>query len=89
MLKYLILLGASILVGCAGQPEKNYQLPDMTSFKPNCRIAKAQLDYLSEQLDEYSQQYKTHPTTLESRRVFGRMKNALWSLRSSCSAPQL
>ena len=89
MLKYLIFLGVSILVGCASQPEKNYQLPDMSSFKPNCRAAKAQVDYLSEQLDEYRQHYKTQPITLESRRALGRMKNALWSLRSSCSALQL
>ena len=89
MLKYLIFLGVSVLVGCAGQPEKKYQLPDMANFKPNCRIAKAQVDYLTEQLDEYGQYYKTQPTTLESRRALGRMKNALWALRSTCSAQQL
>lgn len=86
MLKYLIFIVVSLLVGCASQPEKKYQLPDMTSFKANCGAAKAQLDYLNEQIDGYNQHYKTHPITLESRRAYGRMKNALWSLRSSCSA---
>ena len=88
MLKYLIFFGVSVLVGCAGQPEKKYQLPDMASFKPNCRVAKAQVDYLTEQIDEYREHYKTHPTTLESRRALSYMKNALWSLRSSCSVLQ-
>ena len=89
MLRYLIFISLSVLVGCASQPEKKYQLPDMASFKANCRVAKVQIDYLSTQLDEYIQHYKTQPITLESRRALGHMKNALWSLRSTCSAQQL
>lgn len=89
MLKYLIFVGVSVLVGCVGQPEKKYQLPDMASFKANCRVAKVQVDDLTKQLDDYNEYYKTQPTTLESRRALGRMKNALWALRSTCSAQQL
>ena len=88
MLKYLFFIGASVLVACAGSPDKKYQLPDMDSFKPSCYEAKTQVDYLTVQIDEYIQHYKTYPTTLESRRVMGSMKNVLWSLRSSCSVLQ-
>ena len=88
MLKYLIFIGAFVLVACAGSPDKKYQLPDMDSFKASCYEAKAQVDYLTVQIDEYIQYYKNYPTTLESRRAMGSMKNALWSLRSSCSVLQ-
>ena len=89
MLKHLISLSVVALVGCATQPEKTYYPPDMKNFIASCAQARNQIDYLTKEINDYNEYYKDRPTTLEDRRVYGRMKNALWSLRSSCSAKQL
>ena len=89
MLKHLIIFSAAALVGCASQPERKYYPPDMTNFIASCAQARAQIDYLTKEINNYNEYYKDRPTTLEDRRTYGRMKNALWSLRSSCSAKQL
>ena len=89
MLKHLIIFGTMVLVGCASQPEKKYYPPDMANFIASCAQARTQIDYLTKEINDYNEYYKDRPTTLEDRRVYGRMKNALWSLRSSCSAKQL
>jgi hypothetical protein len=86
MLKILILTGAVALVGCASQPERKYHPPNMTNFITSCAQARTQIDYLTQEINNYNEYYKDRPTTLEDRRTYGRMKNALWSLRSSCSA---
>lgn len=89
MFKYLILVGIVTLGGCASQPEKKYYPPDMTNFVTSCKHARTQIDYLTKEINDYNEYFKNNPTTLEDRRTYGRMKNALWSLRSSCSAKQL
>ena len=89
MLKTLIIIGTITLVGCATQPEKTYYPPDMKNFIASCAQARNQIDYLTKEINDYNEYYKNHPTTLEDRRAYGHMKNALWSLRSSCSAKQL
>jgi len=86
MLKHLIIFGAVALVGCASQPARKYYPPDMTNFVASCAQARTQIDYLTKEINDYNEYYKDRTTTLEDRRVYGRMKNALWSLRSSCSA---
>lgn len=88
MLKCLIILGTVALVGCASQPEKTYYPPNMTNFIASCAQARTQIDYLTQEINNYNEYYKNQPTTLESRRTYSRMKNAIWSLRSSCSALQ-
>jgi len=89
MLKILIILGTVSLVGCASQPEKKYYPPDMTNFVASCSQARTQIDYLTQEINNYNEYFRNNPTTLDDRRAYGRMKNALWSLRSSCSAKQL
>jgi uncharacterized lipoprotein YmbA len=89
MLKHLIIFSTVILIGCASQLEKKYYPPDMTNFIASCAQARTQIDYLTKEINNYNEYYKNQPTTLEDRRVYGRMKNALWSLRSSCSVKQL
>jgi hypothetical protein len=89
MLKHLIILGTVSLVGCASQPEKKYYPPDMKNFVASCSQARTQIDYLTQEINSYNDYYKDRPTTLEDRRTYGRMKNVLWSLRSSCSVKQL
>jgi ABC-type uncharacterized transport system auxiliary subunit len=89
MLKHLVILATVTLVGCASQPEKQYYSPDMKNFVASCAHARTQIDYLTKEINNYNEYYKDRPTTLEDRRAYGRMKNALWSLRSSCSVKQL
>jgi hypothetical protein len=89
MLKHLIILSIAALVGCASQPEKKYYPPDMKNFVASCSQARTQIDYLTQEISSYNEYYKDRPTTLEDRRTYGRMKNVLWSLRSSCSVKQL
>jgi hypothetical protein len=86
MLKHLIIFSTVAFVGCASQPERKYYPPDMTNFIASCAQARAQIDYLTREINNYNEYYKDRPTTLEDRGTYGRMKNTLWSLRSSCSA---
>ena len=88
MLKYLIFLGVSVLVSCASQPERTYQPADMTTFIASCSRAKSQVDFLSQKINEYLEYHRTYPPTLEDRRYYEKLKNTIWSLRSSCSALQ-
>ena len=89
MLKHLIIFSTVALVGCASQPERKYYPPDMKNFIASCAQARTQIDYLTKEINDYNEYYKDRPTTLEDRRAYGRMKNALWALRSSCSAKLL
>lgn len=89
MLKFSILLVGIVLVGCASQPEKSYYPADMKNFVASCHQARSQIAFLTEKIDEYNEYHRTHPITLEDRRYYEKLKNNLWSLRSSCSAKQL
>jgi uncharacterized lipoprotein YmbA len=89
VLKHLIIFSTVALVGCASQPERKYYPPDMKNFIASCAQARTQIDYLTKEINDYNEYYKDRPTTLEDRRAYGRMKNALWALRSSCSAKLL
>ena len=88
-MRVILFLTVMSMIGCASQPEKKYYPPDMANFIASCKHARTQVDYLTKEINDYNEYYKDRPTTLEDRRVYGRMKNALWSLRSSCSATQL
>ena len=88
-MRVIFFLAVIFMVGCATQPEKTYYPPDMKNFVASCKHAQTQIDYLTKEINDYNEYYKDRPTTLEDRRTYGRMKNALWSLRSSCSAKQL
>ena len=79
---------AIILVGCATKPAPNFTLTDLDGWQNDCGRAKQQVEYLQQKLDAYREYYKDHPITLESQRYVGKLKNNLWSLRSSCSALQ-
>jgi hypothetical protein len=85
VVKKLVLLGAVALVGCATQPATpGYQPADMHSFKANCAIAQIQIDSLNRNIADYMEYFRTRKPTLEDQRYFGRLKNNIWSLRSSC-----
>jgi hypothetical protein len=86
----LIKLGivSAILVGCATRPAQPFMLNDLDGWQNDCGRARQQVEYLQQRLDAYREYYKDHPITLESQRYMGKLKNNLWSLRSSCSALQ-
>lgn len=85
MFKSLILVSGIFLIGCAGQPAKPYYPADMKNFVANCQQAKSQIDFLQREIDDYLEYHRTVPVTLEDQRYFGKLKNNIWSLRSSCS----
>lgn len=89
MLKQLVIIGTVLLVGCASQPAPTYQRADMTNFIANCRVAKIQIDSLQKQIDAYNAYHQTVPPTLDDRRYYGKLKNNLWSLRSTCDPKYL
>ena len=84
MIKYLIPSMVVALVGCAGKPQATYRPADMTTFVANCQQAKSQIDFLSQKINEYNEYHQSNPPTLEDRRYYGKLKNNLWSLRSTC-----
>jgi len=87
MIKQSVLLVVILLVGCATHTA--YQPVDMTTFVASCPDAKRQIDFLTIKIDEYNQYHQTNPPTLEDRRYYSKLKNNLWSLRSTCSAKYL
>jgi hypothetical protein len=87
-MRVIFFLAVIFMVGCATQPEKTYYPPDMKNFVASCKHAQTQIDYLTKEINDYNEYYKDRPTNLEDRRAYGRMKNAVWALRSSCSALQ-
>jgi uncharacterized lipoprotein YmbA len=89
MIKKIIIIGAVILTGCTTQPKQTYYPADMTNFIANCRQAHAQIDFLQREIDAYLAYHQTVPVTLEDQRYFGRLKNNIWSLRSTCNARYL
>lgn len=84
MLKHAIIIGLVFVSGCASQPKQTYYPADMTNFIANCQQAKSQIDFLQREIDAYLEYHKTAPITLEDQRYMGKLKNNLWSLRSSC-----
>ena len=79
------------LAGCASQQGAAYRSVDMTNFQPDCKLARSQIDYLNGLINEYLIYANKDPKslTLEDRRYYGKLKNGIWSLRSSCSTKYL
>lgn len=77
-----------ILTGCATQPAATIDYSDMVGFKNDCGRAQQQVDYLQSRINAYRDYIKDRTPTLEDQRYMGKLKNNLWSLRSSCSALQ-
>lgn len=98
MIKLLVIAGVISLVGCASQPEKaqqSYRPADLTNFVAACQYANGRaaahdkIDYLNSLVNDYNEYHKTHPATLEDRRYYGKLKNYIWSMRSTCAAQYL
>jgi hypothetical protein len=83
-MQVVVLLTVIFIAGCASQSQKAYHPADMKNFVANCNQAKSQMDFLSQKINEYNDYHRTNPPTLEDRRYYGKLKNNLWSLRSTC-----
>ena len=87
-MKKLFFISMILLSGCATQAPQTFDRSDMHNFKPDCSQAKSQVTYLQTRIDAYNAYFQSRPTTLEDRRYYGKLKNSIWSLRSSCSVLQ-
>ena len=83
----LVAIGV-ILTGCATKPVAPFDRSDMNGWKNDCGRAQQQIDYLQSRIIAYREYFKDRPITLEDQKYMGKLKNNLWSLRSSCSALQ-
>ena len=77
-----------LLAGCASRTPATFDRSDMDGWTNDCGRAQQQVDYLQNKVNAYREYYKDHPITIEDQRYLGKLKNNLWSLRSSCSALQ-
>jgi hypothetical protein len=87
-MKKLFFVCVIVLSGCATQAPQAFDRSDMVGFNPDCGQAKSQVVYLQTRIDAYNAHFQSRPTTLEDRRYYSKLKNSIWSLRSSCSALQ-
>jgi hypothetical protein len=87
-MKKLFFVCVIVLSGCATQAPQTFDRSDMVGFNPECGQAKSQVVYLQTRIDAYNAHFQSRPTTLEDRRYYSKLKNSIWSLRSSCSALQ-
>jgi hypothetical protein len=83
-----LALVSAVLVGCATKPAQPFTFTDLDNWQNDCGLAKRQSEYLQQRLNSYREYYKDHPITTESQKYLSKLKNNLWSLRSSCSALQ-
>jgi hypothetical protein len=88
VVKYLFPAIAIVLVGCATRPAATFDRGDMVGWQNDCGRARQQVEYLQNRVNAYREYFKDHPITIEDQRYMGKLKNNLWSLRSSCSALQ-
>ena len=90
-MKLVIFCAVLVLTGCAAQPtQSGYDISDYDTLKPDCGQARPQVDYLKSRLNEFHVYFQANPQQLTKpyRQYYTRLKNNLWSLRSSCSVLQ-
>ena len=82
---------ALTLIGCASHPARpGYDISDYNTLRTDCGGAQAQVTYLKSRIDEFHTYFRANPDQLTQpyRQYYTRLKNNLWSLRSSCAALQ-
>ena len=83
-MKTLIFILALSLVGCATQP-----VPQVNIGQANCATARTQIPYLEQQITVFRTSRVGWPESEEDRKYIARIKNIIWSLRSTCPASYL
>ena len=83
-MKTLIFIIALSLVGCATQPA-----PQVNFGQANCATARTQIPYLEQQITVFRAGRVGWPESEEDRKYIARIKNIIWSLRSTCPASYL
>ena len=86
-MKILIPIISIMLAGCATPPPPKFD--SSGSAVPNCLTAKTQISYLEQQLAVFKTGRGTVPETDDDRKYIARIKNIIWSLRSTCPAAYL
>ena len=89
--KVLAVAATVVVTGCASQPTRvGYDISDYDTFRTDCGRAQAQVAYLKGRIDEFHAVFGANPNQLTQpyRQYYTRLKNNLWSLRSSCSVLQ-
>jgi hypothetical protein len=88
-MRLVALLVAILVSGCATQtPAPGFDRSDMANFVPDCGQAQRQVDYLKGRITAFHEYFQSRPVSAEDRKYYTRLKNNLWSLRSSCSVLQ-
>jgi hypothetical protein len=90
-MKLVIFCAVLVLTGCAAQTTRSgYDISDYDTFKTDCGQARSQVDYLKSRIDEFHVYFQANPQQLTKsyRQYYTRLKNNLWTLRSSCSVLQ-
>jgi uncharacterized lipoprotein YmbA len=88
-MRLLVLCLSIWLTGCATHSATaTFDLSDMNNFKPDCEQAKVQGFYLQQRITAFHNYFDGRSLNLEQRQYYTKLKNNLWSLRSSCSALQ-
>lgn len=86
-MKILIPIISIMIAGCATPPPPKFE--PLGSAVPNCLTAKTQIPYLEQQLAVFKTGRGTVPETDDDRKYIARIKNIIWSLRSTCPAAYL
>jgi hypothetical protein len=87
----ILTVCALTLIGCASQPiQSGYDISNYDTLRTDCGDARAQATYLKGRIDEFHVYFRANPGQLTQpyRQYYTRLKNNLWSLRSSCAALQ-
>jgi hypothetical protein len=87
-MKVLISIISIMLAGCATQPPSP-KFDPLGSAVPNCLTARTQIPYLEQQIAVFKTGRGTAPETDDDRKYIARIKNIIWSLRSTCPAAYL
>ncbi len=90
-MRQLLFCAVILLTGCATQPAQvGYDISDYDTFRRDCARAQAQVTYLKTRIDEFHVYFRANPEQLTQpyRQYYTRLKNNLWSLRSSCAVLQ-
>lgn len=88
-MKFLCVIMALTVVGCASQPTSTgFDKSDYDTMRPDCGQARNQAAYYESRIKEFHEYFRNRTPSVDDRKYYTRLKNNLWSLRSSCAVFQ-